>query len=143
MEYKVFGNDICLRVDPGEAVVKTIIEVCEKLNISCADFSGIGGCESAVVKVFDPKIKDFGETEYNGMLEMISLNGNLTNDGGKPYVHAHAIFAYIDENGNYVYAGGHLGETVVKLTAEIVIRPIPGNIGRQYKEELGIKTWKL
>jgi predicted DNA-binding protein with PD1-like motif len=47
-------------------------------------FQGIGACDKVVVATFIPEKQDFMQHECNGMLEMISLQGNVvTERGGK------------------------------------------------------------
>ena len=44
MDYRNFNNTIYIRMDRGDEIIGTIIEICRKEHISSAIFSGIGGC---------------------------------------------------------------------------------------------------
>ena len=79
--------------------------------------------------------------EVNAMLELVSLDGNITRYEGKPYIHAHATFAYRGESGKAAILSGHLLEAVIGLTGEIVLTPADGAITRRYIDELGIRVW--
>lgn len=140
MEYRKFDDKIYVRLDKDDEVITSLLSVCEKQDLSVAQIQGIGGCESATVGVFDEEKKIYNETTVSGLLEMISLDGNLTAYEGKPYLHLHASFAY-REDGAIKTLSGHLLKAVIGLTGEIVITPADGRIGRKYIEELGIRVW--
>jgi hypothetical protein len=140
MEYRKFGDSIYLRLDPGDEVIASLAEVSAREKITAAKISGIGGCKSAVVGVFDLEKKAYNRHEVTALLEMISLDGNVTFYENKPYIHAHATFAY-HEGDEAKMLSGHLLEAVIGLTAEIVLTPAPGKITRRYVEELGIRVW--
>ena len=45
MEYRNYNDVIYLRLDRGDEVLTSILEVCKKEGIHSCIFSGIGGCE--------------------------------------------------------------------------------------------------
>lgn len=140
MDYRKFDNKIYVRLDKGDEITASLIAVCAKEQITVAQVQGIGGCETATVGVFDMAKRAYNETTVNGMLELISLDGNVTEYEDKPYLHAHAVFAY-EENGEKRTLSGHLLSAVIGLTGEIVLTPASGSIGRKYIDELGIRIW--
>lgn len=140
MEYRKFDDKIYVRLDKNDEIIASLLSVCERQDLSVAQIQGIGGCESATVGVFDMEKKAYNETTVNGLLEMVSLDGNLTYFEGKPYLHLHAAFAY-REAGAIKTLSGHLLKAMIGLTGEIVITPADGRIGRRYIEELGIRVW--
>ena len=144
MEYKKIGETYYIRMDRGDKVVSGIMEICRSECIKSAVFSGIGGCSSAQIQTFVPEKGEFETEEVQGMLELVSLMGNVVTDGdGILHYHTHAMFAYKDNTGHHSI-GGHLKETTVLYTAEIELRPtVGGHIGRQYNEETGTGFWKF
>lgn len=140
MEYRIFDDKIYVRLDKDDEIITSLLSVCGRQNLSVAQIQGIGGCESVTVGVFDAEKKIYNETTVSGLLEMTSLDGNLTAYEGKPYLHLHAAFAY-REDGELRQLSGHLLKAVIGLTGEIVITPAEGRIGRRYIEELGIRIW--
>lgn len=143
MEYRNYSGKYYVRLDKDDEVIASLISLCEKENIKVAQIQGIGGCEKAVVGVFDMDKRDYNRETVCGMLEMISLDGNVTEYEGKPYVHAHATFAYHDESGQARVLTGHLLEAVIGLTGEIVLTPADGHITRRFVEDLGIRVWNF
>ena len=140
MEYRRFDDKIYVRLDKNDEVIASLLSVCERQNLTIAQIQGIGGCESVTVGVFDAEKRTYNETTVEGLLEMTSLDGNLTYYEGKPYLHLHATFAY-REDGEIKMISGHLLRAVIGLTGEIVVTPADGRIGRRYDEELGIRVW--
>ena len=105
-------------------------------------FSGIGGCKSAELQVFLPETGEFETEQLKGMLELVSLNGNVvTGDNGQQFHHTHALFTF-KKDGQHGMAGGHLKSTIVLYTAEIELRPtVGGSIGRKLDPETGTGFW--
>ena len=124
MDYKKWGEYIYARFDKGDEVLDGILNICKKENILSAVFSGIGGCGDVTVSTFIPEKNDFVPHHKTGLLEMISVNGNISaNDNDEIFEHTHAMFSYL-ENGDVKFLGGHLTRAVVSYTAEIEIRPV-------------------
>ena len=143
MEYRVYSKKYYIRLDKGDEIVSALTELCAREGIRTAQVQGIGGCEKAVVGIFDLQKKDYDRIEVNAMLEMISLDGNITLLDDKPFLHAHAVFAYHDADGKASVLSGHLLEAVIGLTGEIVLTPADGQIRRRYDETLGIRVWEF
>ena len=142
MEYRICNGIGYLRLDRGELVIESVLEFCRREGIRSATFSGLGGCDLAEVKTFDPETKTYGSRTLSGMLELASLWGDVTDDGnGGLAQHTHTVFACV-ENGKHETAGGHLGEARVLITAEIEVRPIVGGvISRKTDPAWGTKIW--
>ena len=144
MVYKFFDKIGYVRMDKGDEIISGLLDVCSKEGIKSAIFSGIGGCSEAEIQTFIPETGSFETRTLTGMLELVSLNGNITTDDeGNSYHHTHAVFSYKD-NGEHQVAGGHLKSLTVLYTAEIELRPvIDGVIGRMKDSETGTGFWKL
>ena len=80
MEYRKIGDNYYIRMDRGDEIVSNLLEICEKESIPSAVFSGIGGCQSAELQVFIPETGSFETERLEGMLELVSLNGNVVRD---------------------------------------------------------------
>ena len=144
MDYRKIGGTIYARFDKGDEVLEGILNICKKENILSATFSGIGGCGDVTVSTYIPEKNDFIPHNKTGLLEMISINGNISaNDNNEIFEHTHAMFSYL-ENNEVKFLGGHLTKAVVSYTAEIEIRPVQEGVIRRKQDELtGITVWDL
>ncbi len=144
MDYRKFGDTVYIRMDRDDEIIGGILEICKKENIRSAVFSGIGGCKEAQVQTFMPEIGAFETRTISGMLELVSLNGNVISDeSGELYYHTHAAFSY-KEGEKHCVAAGHIKSITVLYTAEIELRPVVGGeIKRKYNPETGTGFWSF
>ena len=145
MDYKKFGDSIYVRLNRNDEIISNIIYICKKENILSATYSGIGCCSDVVVSSYIPEKDEFLEHKESGVLELVSLNGNISADeSDEIFHHTHAMFAFHDSDYKLALTGGHLTEAVVLYTAEIVINPVLGGVIRRKKDEItGITVWDL
>ena len=136
MDYRKFGECYYIRMDRNDEIISTILEICKKENIRSATFSGIGGCKDAEIQTFIPETGSFEEQRISGMLELVSLNGNVvTGENNTCYHHTHAVFSYKDGE-RHCMAAGHMKSITVLYTAEIELHPVTGGtIRRKYDPE--------
>ena len=144
MEYKFLDKTGYIRMDRGDEVISGLLELCRKEGIRSAIFNGIGGCSEAEIQTFIPEKSSFETQRLTGMLELVSLTGNITTDDeGNYYHHTHAVLSY-KENDEHRIVGGHLKSVTVLYTAEIELRPvIDGVIKRVHDTETGTGFWKF
>ena len=143
MDYRKYGETYYIRVDKGEEVIGSILEVCRKEQIRSAMFSGIGGCSEAQIQTFIPDTGTFETRTLQGMLELVSLNGNIISDGDGLYPHTHALFSY-KEGDRHGMAAGHIKSITIRYTGEIELRPVVGGtIRRQFDPETGTGFWSF
>lgn len=144
MEYKKMKDSFYLRIDKDEKVVETIKRLCREEKIQAGCFQGIGACSTAVISTYIPEKEDFVDHTISGMIEMVSLMGNVsTEDGGEPFLHNHAVFSYLKDNGEVAVASGHLKEAEISYTGEIVLTQAEEKISRMFDAKAGIDVWKL
>lgn len=139
MEYRFFGDKIVLRLDPGEEICGSLIDLAEKENISIAEISGLGAVNEFVTGVFDTEEKKYYANTFNGKYEITSLTGTITCMYQRPYLHLHMSAG--DSTGKVF--GGHLNKAVVSATAEIVINIVAGKVEREFSEEIGLNVLKF
>ena len=144
MDYKKYGEAVYIRVDKGEEIIACIRKVCEAERIYSATFSGIGGCSEAQIQTFIPENHSFETRTLKGMLELVSLSGNvITDENDELYLHTHAAFAY-KEDGRHLFAAGHIKSITVLYTGEIELRPvIGGKIFKKFDPETGTGFWSF
>ncbi|MBR6427069.1 MAG: DUF296 domain-containing protein [Clostridia bacterium] len=144
MEYKKYCNTVYIRMDRGDEIIGCIRKVCGNEKILSAVFSGIGGCSEAQIQTFVPETGTFETQTLRGMLELVSLTGNvISGDDQDLYHHAHAVFSYKD-GGRHCVAAGHIKSITVLYTAEIELRPVAGGtVYRQYDPVTGTGFWSF
>ncbi len=142
MDYRKFGETYYVRMDKGDEIISGILKICEKEGIRSAAYSGIGGCSRAAIQTFNPEKHAFDEWEISGMLELVSMTGNVIMDENDNYYHhTHAVFMH-KENDEHRIAAGHIKSIEILYTAEIELRPvIGGEIKHMYDEETGTGFW--
>ena len=144
MDYRKFGETYYVRMDKGDEIIGGLLELCRKEAIGSAVFSGIGGCSAAELQTFRPETGAFETQRLTGMLELVSMNGNIVSDeGGARYHHTHAAFSWLAD-GQHRMAAGHMKSITVRYTAEIELRPVVGgSIMRKRDEETGTGFWSF
>lgn len=144
MEYRKYGDTFYIRMDRGDEIIEKILMVCKEEGIHSCTFNGIGGCGKAEIQTFIPETGIFEMRRLEGMLELVSLNGNvITDENGDYYHHTHAVFAYKVGEDHRV-AAGHMKSIMVSYTAEIELRPVvDGEINRKYDSETGTDFWSF
>ena len=144
MEYRKFGDAYYVRLDRGDEVVSSVLAVCEAEGIRSATYGGIGGCSEAQIQTFLPEAGEFETRTLSGMLELVSLTGNVVSDDeGGLHHHTHAAFSY-REAGEHRLAAGHIRSITVLYTAEVELRPVVGGtIGRRRDPETGTGFWSF
>lgn len=134
MQYRVFGDTYVVRLQRGEEVLACLRELCEKESISLGTVSAIGAVNHVVVGVYRVDEQKYVANTFDGVMELTSLMGNITEKDGEPYLHLHATFG--DLTGKVI--GGHLNEAVVSATCELFIRKLDMVIERKADPKTGI-----
>ncbi len=144
MDYKKYGDTYYVRMDRTDEIISGILKVCKKENIQSAIFNGIGGCSEAQTQIFVPETCSFEKQTIHGMLELVSLTGNIVSDNqNELYHHTHAVISYKDGD-QHLISAGHIKSLTVLYTAEIELRPVVGGlITRQFDPETGTGFWRF
>ena len=116
MEYRKFGDTYVLRLDQGEEVMESLRRLAEAEQISLASVQGIGA-----LSAFDLKAH-----HYEGCYEITSLLGTIDTMDGQFYCHLHLNAAKQDDRP----VGGHLTRAVIRVTGELIVRMLDGQVER-------------
>ena len=137
MEYRRFGNTIVARFDKGEEVTACVKEIALAENIKLANVSALGAANDITIGVFDPAKKELIKHHYTGNHEVSGIIGTINTMDGEFYTHLHITAAGEDGIGK----GGHLIETVISATCEMVINVIDGTVDRKFDPEIGLNVF--
>ena len=142
MDYKKIGDNFYIRLDKDDKVFQSLQNICEKEHIFSGHLQGIGACSNATVSFYQPKLKKFQQHTVTGMLEIVSLLGNVVQSADrKPQLHLHAIFSYLSDNSQPSVLAGHLVEATINYTGEIVLFPTQGTITLAPDTKTEIDIW--
>ena len=134
MEYKRFENKIIARFDRGEEVHEALKKIALTEDIKLASISAIGATDDFTIGVYKVDDKSYWEKNFQGIFEILAINGTITTKDGRYYPHLHISVADDEENG----LGSHLISANISVTCEMVIDIIDGFVGRKMDDEIGI-----
>ena len=134
MEYKSQGKELLIRLDDGEEIVESILKVCKKEKIESAFISAIGAAKKAELSHYHTEKKEYTTKKFEGMLEIISLSGNLGVLGSELKLHLHIAISRED----FSTISGHLMSAHVYPTCEILILPYSVKINRKHDDKTGL-----
>jgi len=140
MKYtKTDDGKYLVKLEIGEKVMKSLNSLAQKLDIKSGTITGIGAVKDPKTGYFDAHNKKYIEKQFKGDYELLSLSGNIAKKEGTLFFHIHVILG--DEN--FQTFGGHLFETEVAVTAEIIITPVDCELKRAFDEKTELWLWNL
>ena len=119
MEWTISGEDLFVRIDPGEEIHASLQALADQIGIDAAAItSGIGRTRENTYGFMNAE-GVYITKSLNSPGELISLSGNISRtEDEKPFTHIHCCWSDDDNN---VHAGHMFGSTV-HVVAEIHIR---------------------
>ena len=119
MEWTTSGDDVFLRLDPGEEIHASLQALADTIDLNAAAVtSGIGRVRASVYGFMDDD-HVYHRRTIEGGAELVALQGNLArHQDGHAFTHLHVVLSDDD----LVPAAGHLFEATVHVTAEIHLR---------------------
>jgi predicted DNA-binding protein with PD1-like motif len=122
---------MALVFETGEQVNEQILEFAREHEIHAAQLTGIGGFQEVTLGYFDWESKDYKPIPIKEQVELVSLNGNISMDDGKPKLHAHVVIGKADGSA----WAGHLLSATVRPTLELVLVESPSYLRRVMNRE--------
>jgi len=126
------------RLPAGEDLLESITKVFRERELRKAAFNVIGAVTGAVLAYYDSELRPYKNREFDGLFEIVSCSGNVSERDGEVFVHAHMVLA----GENFSCVGGHLMPGTVIFAAELFGMPVPGPVPvRQYDDFTGLFLW--
>lgn len=136
MQHARTGSLIAIRLEAGERVHDSLIEICRREGVGGGYFlSGIGMLADPLLGWYEVEARRYHEQSFPGRHELLSLSGNISLRDGEPFAHLHAILGHTD----YGCFGGHLFSAEVGLTCELGLVVAEGiEMRRAMEEQFGL-----
>lgn len=118
----------------GDDLLQSITQCAADATLPAASITGLGQLQQPTLAYFSsnpqekPTLKQF-----EGFYELVSLNGDITNNNGKYYTHVHVALGDHD----FRAIAGHVNAAVVGMTAEITMIPLPFPVKRTLSGDSG------
>lgn len=116
MKFKADGFNWIVRLERGELLIESLDKIVRQEDIGGAWISGLGGAEWAELGYYDLEKQEYQWKKLDQLLEITSLQGNVSWLDGEPKLHVHGSFS--DQNMRAF--GGHVKELQVGGTCEIL-----------------------
>jgi uncharacterized protein len=118
----------------GDEAMAALASFASRHQLQATQFTAIGAFSRVVVAYFDWQTKQYRHVAIPEQVEVLSLVGDITQEDGKPKVHAHVVVGKADATAH----GGHLIEGVVRPTLEIVVTETAAYLKRRFDPESGL-----
>jgi predicted DNA-binding protein with PD1-like motif len=139
MNYKISNDILAIRLYTGEDLIKSLTDALSSIGKPLAVvLSGVGMLKEVKLGYFKGKGR-YKEETCMAPAEILSLTGNIINNGQKIFTHLHVSLA--DESSRVF--GGHLMEARVHGTGEIFIQLSDMKADRKKEEETELEGLKL
>lgn len=139
MNYRRIDSTYVIRLEPGEKLLGSLLELCAKENIRGGHFQGLGAASRVELGHFDVSTKKYSTTRLEGQYEITALFGSVSVLGEKPYIHAHVNVG----DDAFQSRSGHLVEAVISATCEIFMTVLSGRIDRMKDGITGLNLLDL
>ena len=120
--------------EPGECLPDALVDLARDQGWNSGSVQGLGGVTNVRLAYFDLQTKEYLPIEVEGIVELVSLMGNLALVKGEPFWHLHAVVS--DRNGRVI--AGHLVRLEVAITLECWIEAGLEPVTRAREEATGL-----
>jgi Predicted DNA-binding protein with PD1-like DNA-binding motif len=140
MTYSFDDYNYVIKLLKGERLSEAIEQFAEETKIEGGWIQGLGGTLEATLGFYDLDKKEYQWRTFEGLHELVSLNGNLAFDEqGKMMLHAHGVIA----DQNYQTVGGHIKDLVAGATVELFVHRTFKPLHRKTDGQVGLQTLDL
>jgi uncharacterized protein len=139
MKWRREGSRIFIRLEMGDEVHPSLIEIAASEKVFGGWLSGIGAASEVELGYYDLERKDYDRLRVEGDVEIASASGTVGLVDGKPFVHLHAVVS----DRQCATRGGHLFRAVTAATLEFVIFVAQKPIERTRDEATALNLWRV
>jgi uncharacterized protein len=133
------GRRTLVRFEVGEKLPDALNQLAKLRGWASASITGLGAVKDVVLGYYDLPERKYINHPVDGVVELVSMVGNLSLLDGGPLWHCHISVA--DRNGNL--KGGHLMGLEVAVTVECWINTSPRVVTRKRDEYTGLNLLDL
>lgn len=133
------GKEYHIRLDSGEQVRYELTRFLEDKQIQSGILFGIGAFSQVKLAYYHPKTGRYHEKTFEGVFEVLGLQGNISLLDDKPFLHLHASLS----DKKYRCFGGHLMEATVGPTLELYLKAFDEALRRKSDLATGLKLMDL
>jgi uncharacterized protein len=133
------GSRFLIRCEVGEKLPDVLLDLARSRHWISAEITGLGAVRGVTLAYYDLNDRKYINHPIDGIVELVSLVGNLAWLDGNPIWHLHCSVA--DRNGNL--KGGHLVTLEVAVTVECWITLGDKPLARRYDEFSGLNLLDL
>ena len=141
-DYIAVDQNSCGRMKNSAESFVLVLKTGEKLQegiIKCATDELVGASIHGIGQFLNPTFAYYGPNEkpqiitLDGIYEVISLNGNISLSNTHYYTHIHAVLG----NNKLEARAGHIKESTIGATAELIITPFSKPLVRDVNSDTG------
>ncbi len=129
---------VIVSLERGETLRDTIESLAAELGIQAARISAIGALENPELGCYELDDREYLHRTFEGIYELVSLEGNISLLDGEPFLHAHVAISGPD----FQVQGGHLFDARVGVVVEMFVEPCDGPLPRMYCDAIGLARWE-
>ncbi len=139
MKAKLLNNQqgaktYALILDAGDEVMQTLTDFANDQHLLASHFTAIGAFERVTFRYFDREKREYQKIPLNEQVEVLTFMGDISDDDGKPKIHAHVVVGKRDGTAH----GGDVLEGFVYPTLEVVLEETPKHLRRKYDPATGL-----
>ena len=134
------GGRYVLSLDNHVEVVEALNAFCLEKGILAGNILGLGAVSEATFRFLDPTTLKYVDKTFTEQMEITNLTGNISQKGGKPYLHIHLTCSRRD----YSCIGGHLLCARINGACELLVAHFPDvYIGRKADPKTGLNMYEF
>ncbi|PUZ30196.1 DUF296 domain-containing protein [Chitinophaga costaii] len=124
-------------VSDKTSIVAALTDFVVTQQIKAGQVTGIGATNSATLRFFDPKTKNYVDKTFSEQMEISNITGNISEAEGKPLLHLHVTLGKSD----YSAITGHLQDATIRGAGEFYIYPLNSRIVKVKNEAIGLNIY--